>query len=136
MGFSPRFTRLIKHWKGILHQEDEDNNLALTDFVPTKPYVALRPPLAFLQFEHGELEDIPIWPGFLIGRATNCHLTVADQSASRVHAGLVLQNNSWLIQDLGSTNGTTVNGDKILSFPLTSGDRIQIGLTVLVYKER
>lgn len=136
LGFLSRYGILIKDRKGKDGLRDEDNNLAVEDLEPTKPYIFARQPLGFLQLEGSEADQIQIRVGFLIGRDSSCHLTVPDLSASRIHASVLWQGNNWLIQDLDSTNGTLVNGSKISSSPLRSGDRIQIGQTVLVYEER
>lgn len=63
----------------------------------------------------------------LMGRqAPNIKLT--DAQTSRRHAEIFLQNNAWLIRDLGSTNGTWVNGQKIVQITeLEVGDRLVVG---------
>ncbi len=75
-------------------------------------------------------------PGFLVGRGLSCHLTLDDPGSSRVHASFSLLGEGWLLKDNCSKNGTLVNGEPIGSTLLKTGDRIQIGQTVLVYEER
>ncbi|NMA62111.1 MAG: FHA domain-containing protein [Firmicutes bacterium] len=134
---SARLGTLIAELKGKLQLQDEDNDLAQDDQIPTKPYVVIKPSLAYLLLEGGEQKMVSLHPGFLIGRGASCHLVLADPSASRVHASFSWQGEAWLIQDNRSTNGTLVNGTKIRgTAPLRSGDRIQIGQTVLTYEER
>lgn len=48
-----------------------------------------------------------------IGRSTHCDITIADRFLSRRHARLTLVDGAWLIDDLGSRNGTFINGRKI-----------------------
>jgi hypothetical protein len=67
-----------------------------------------------------------------IGRAPECELTVRDSRASRRHARLVARNGVLVLTDLGSTNGTRVNGHGISEVVLGAGDRIVIGETSLV----
>lgn len=70
-----------------------------------------------------------------IGRSTDNTVTVADAQASRKHAEIRYENGRHVIVDLGSTNGTSVNGAK-LSGPhtLTHGDQITIGESHLRYE--
>jgi hypothetical protein len=65
---------------------------------------------------------------FLIGRAAVCDLMLADPSVSRHHAELRRQGEEWLLADLGSTNGTRLNGWRI-SGPVSvhPGDRVAFG---------
>lgn len=66
----------------------------------------------------------------VMGRDTNCDITVNDISASRNHAELSLTpQGQWVIADLQSTNGTLVNGTPVASQPLYVGDVITIGET-------
>ncbi len=63
----------------------------------------------------------------LLGRQAP-NIVLADAQTSRKHAEVLLENNTWLIRDLDSTNGTWVNGQKIAQITeLEVGDRIVIG---------
>ncbi len=63
----------------------------------------------------------------LVGRQAQV-IKLTDAQTSRKHAEVLLQNNTWLIRDLGSTNGTWVNGQKISHITeLEAGDRIVMG---------
>jgi len=70
---------------------------------------------------------------FLIGRGSDCQLTLADGEASRRHAMLRPQSDgSVVLEDLGSTNGTYVNGQRITGpVTLRGGERVRIGDTEL-----
>jgi pSer/pThr/pTyr-binding forkhead associated (FHA) protein len=60
---------------------------------------------------------------------------VADPGASRRHAQIRHQDRGYVLTDLGSTNGTLVNGEFVNgSRPLMQGDRITIGNTVLEFR--
>lgn len=72
-------------------------------------------------------------PQLLLGRSTQCDVRVNDSEASRRHARLTLQNDQWSIADMGSSNGTYVNGHAIKEQPLQQGDQIQIGRTILLF---
>lgn len=64
----------------------------------------------------------------LLGRDPSSDLAVNDVEVSRRHARLIAQSNGYAVEDLGSTNGTFVNGQRIKSAaPLRSGDIIRMG---------
>lgn len=67
-----------------------------------------------------------------IGRSPECELVLRDSRASRRHARLTARNGVLVLTDLGSTNGTRVNGHRITEVVLGAGDRIDIGETTLV----
>src|SRR6266566_5241136 len=69
---------------------------------------------------------------FLIGRSDNAHLYLPeDKFFSRHHCLLEIDPPRCFLRDLGSTNGTFVNGQKVSEVFLRNGDRIQGGQTVL-----
>jgi pSer/pThr/pTyr-binding forkhead associated (FHA) protein len=70
-----------------------------------------------------------------IGRAPSCQIRLDDTYISQLHAKISDRNGSWVVEDLGSTNGTYLNQRK-LSVPteLSPGDRIRVGKTVLEMK--
>src|ERR1043165_8967921 len=69
---------------------------------------------------------------FLIGRSDNAHLYLPDDRFfSRHHCLLEIAPPRCFLRDLGSTNGTFVNGQKVAEVFLRNGDRIQGGMTVL-----
>jgi diguanylate cyclase (GGDEF)-like protein len=62
-----------------------------------------------------------------IGRSSHCDLRICDHSISRQHAEIRVTDQDCLILDLESTNGITVNGSRVQTHPLQSGDTIQLG---------
>jgi hypothetical protein len=68
-----------------------------------------------------------------IGRLPECDLPLADSNVSRRHAQLRRDGDIVYLIDLGSTNGTLVNGALIRQHRLSNGDRITIGTTSLQY---
>jgi hypothetical protein len=70
---------------------------------------------------------------FVIGRSRECDLRVSDGNASRRHAEITREGDSFVLVDLGSTNGTELNGRRISREELANGDRITIGATDLVF---
>lgn len=70
-----------------------------------------------------------------IGRESARDIVVPDINASRTHAEIHQEpSGTWIIADLGSTNGTFLNGRQIKSAPLRAGDTIVIGTTELVFR--
>ena len=67
-----------------------------------------------------------------IGRADHCTIRLDDDYASQVHARLSSRNGAWVVEDLGSTNGTFLN-ERRLESPgeVRPGDRVRVGTTVL-----
>jgi two-component system, NtrC family, response regulator AtoC len=72
----------------------------------------------------------------LIGRTSSAHVSISDASVSRRHALLRLTSTAWTIEDLGSANGTSLNGhalDPNHPKPFRPGDVIEVGdIAVLV----
>jgi hypothetical protein len=72
------------------------------------------------------------WSGaqreLLVGRAPRCDITLADQTVSRRHARLLFRDGEWIVQDLRSRNGVTLNGARVGRSRLRPGDRLGLGL--------
>jgi len=67
-----------------------------------------------------------------IGRAAGCQITLDDTYASQIHARVFTRDGAWQVEDLGSTNGTWLNRQKVSGpMVIASGDRLQIGNTIL-----
>jgi FHA domain/Domain of unknown function (DUF1707) len=65
---------------------------------------------------------------FTIGRDDGCDLVLGDLSVSRLHARLERDGSGWLLEDLGSTNGTRLNGWRVSGqVPVRSGDQVSFG---------
>ncbi len=71
----------------------------------------------------------------VLGRDGSTPLRLHDTEISRKHAVFECQGNHWRLRDLGSVNGTQVNGRTIQEVQLRPGDQIQMGKSVLVYSE-
>jgi pSer/pThr/pTyr-binding forkhead associated (FHA) protein len=67
-----------------------------------------------------------------VGRGGGCGVAINDRMVSQLHARIFRRNGQLFIEDLGSTNGTLLNGKKV-SAPaaVRKGDRLQVGKTVL-----
>ncbi len=70
----------------------------------------------------------------VLGRMADCDVVVADPRSSRRHAEIRPSGSGFVISDLGSMNGTVVNGAAIREQPLADGDEIRLGNTVLRFE--
>lgn len=67
-----------------------------------------------------------------VGRAAGCHVTLDDTYASQLHARVFVREGQFLVEDLGSTNGTYLNRQRVSSpVPFRKGDQLQVGNTVM-----
>jgi S-DNA-T family DNA segregation ATPase FtsK/SpoIIIE len=75
------------------------------------------------------------WSGaqdtLVIGRAPSCDIALGDQTVSRRHARLLFRDGAWIVNDLASKNGVTVNGTQVGRCQLRPGDRLGLGLQLL-----
>jgi diguanylate cyclase (GGDEF)-like protein len=71
----------------------------------------------------------------MIGRAPEADLTLSDQMISWHHARIEDRGDGFALYDLGSTNGTTVNGESRAEFLLKPGDRIVFGATAVSFEK-
>ncbi len=71
------------------------------------------------------------WAGgdedLLIGRHESCDVVLENDSVSRRHARLLARDGSWIIEDLASLNGTSVNGVRVGRCQLQPGDHLSLG---------
>ena len=68
---------------------------------------------------------------FIIGRVDSCDLKIEDDLVSRNHCKIIKTTNEVEIHDLGSTNGTLVNGQRIETATLKENDKIQVGSSTI-----
>ena len=72
--------------------------------------------------------------GATLGRSRECDVVLSDPNVSRRHAEVRPRGGSWVLRDLGSTNGSRVNG-RLIEGPevLKPGDEVEVGSTVLTF---
>lgn len=68
----------------------------------------------------------------VIGRREDCDLRIPLGEISRKHCKIVRSGGSFLVEDMGSSNGTYVNGRRVQSLDLEAGDTVQVGPVVFV----
>ena len=93
------------------------------------------PPLPSTLIVHvpdGRPKSVRLETTTTIGRGPACELRIDDTYASAEHARIFARNGAWYVEDLGSTNGTYVNEQRLAApAMLTASDRIRIGTTVV-----
>lgn len=73
--------------------------------------------------------------GITIGRSTECDVSLDDYTVSRNHARIKFEDGRFYLYDLGSSNGTYVNGERVLRHELRDRDETAIGETSFIFKE-
>ncbi len=74
----------------------------------------------------------PLAEELTVGRAAGCQVTIDDTYASQIHARVFSRDGQLFVEDLGSTNGTFVNRQKVNGpQAFRRGDRLQVGNTVM-----
>src|SRR6516225_5766685 len=88
-----------------------------------------------LRFISGKYQggEFPMVPNkeIVVGRSSDLDMVLVEEMVSRKHARIAYENDAIVIEDLGSTNGTFVNGEKIKRAQLKEGDRVLIGTSIL-----
>ena len=82
------------------------------------------------KYQGGEF-PLPENGEIVIGRSSELDMVLVEDMVSRRHAKITVTNGQIFIQDLGSTNGSFVNGEKIKRARLSEGDRILIGTSII-----
>jgi hypothetical protein len=99
-------------------------------------------PLQTKRLQLRMLKGVPAYGVYLIegrttvGRSEESDIFLVDPSVSRNHASLTVEGDAVLVQDLGSTNGTYVNGDRVVKTHLVPGDVLIFGNTQLRLEAR
>ncbi len=99
-----------------------------------RPRPAERPPSAVVvrRADGRRLGSRRLTAPIRVGRSEGCDLRLEDAYVSQVHARLFPQDGVWFVEDLGSTNGTFLNGERVSApRPLRAGDQVRVGTTVL-----
>jgi len=72
----------------------------------------------------------------VIGRGRTADLVLSDPTISRAHAAIGFEAGDFFVQDLGSTNGTRINGKREPRSRLGDGDEVQLGKLLLRFSNR
>jgi hypothetical protein len=147
---------LVKRFRGLLHEAARDRRWRLPGelLIEFREDAAAKEGKFRVDAEHDSNAEAPRptalpvltlvgdskdWPldsdQLVVGRQEACDIVIPDPNASRRHAELARKEDGWWIRDLGSSNGTFVNGTLLKERRLRSGDRIRIGKTELEYQD-
>lgn len=98
---------------------------------------SIRPGMGYLKVVRGAADNpkYPLGKETTIGRAHTNHIVLKEARISRQHAIIRQAGKEFVIEDLQSSNGVMVNGEKIKEHVLSKGDQIQIGDFVLEYNQ-
>ncbi|MBK9156689.1 MAG: FHA domain-containing protein [Propionibacteriaceae bacterium] len=91
-----------------------------------------------LKIVHGRQEGLvmELGDGLMIGRSADCRLILDDDYVSTRHARIVRTEEGYLVEDLGSTNGTYLNNERISApLPFTFADELRIGRTLMILEK-
>lgn len=132
----PRAGQLVSHPMAPSELDPSDPTLPAT--IPPPPARAKRRPrgavakLVVLQPRERKGATFSLTSEITIGRASSCTISILDDSfVSQVHCRLFQADGSSWIEDLGSTNGSYLNGARLVSVqPIAKGDRLQIGSNI------
>lgn len=109
-------------WKGLQKNEEAEVNTHT-------------PAQVTIEEGKGQGKQIALRPVTGIGRAATNVVAVNDLFTSMNHALILWRENLWWLEDLKSHNGTYLNGEPVTQpVPLTSGDLVRIGETVLKFE--
>ncbi len=90
------------------------------------------PTLVFVEPVETAGSSFPVNGTLTIGRAAGCEITLDDTYISQLHARVSLADHGIIVEDLGSTNGTYLNRQRVTGPVVVNiGDRIQVGGTVM-----
>jgi pSer/pThr/pTyr-binding forkhead associated (FHA) protein len=88
--------------------------------------------VAVLEGESHKGKTFDLSDEFILGRSDKCHLVLDDAYVSTVHARIFSKGEIYVVEDMGSTNGTYLNRKRVTTpTEVQRGDRIKVGKTVL-----
>jgi pSer/pThr/pTyr-binding forkhead associated (FHA) protein len=89
--------------------------------------------IVLVMFKDTERREFPVTePRTILGRRHDCSLRIPTKDVSRQHCEIAVEKNVVTVKDLGSSNGTFINGKRIAEAPLAAGDRLRLGPVTFV----
>ena len=94
-------------------------------------------PRLILKGAAGDLSEFPLGVNSVLGRSTSATVRLADREVSRKHSRVDFEEGDYVVKDLGSSNGTFVNGKRIFGpTALNDGDEVLIGTSKMEFRLR
>lgn len=93
----------------------------------------IRGPRLTGRFADGTLGEFPLGPATSLGRHPSNTLRLVDREVSKEHAVIERVGKDFILKDLGSSNGTFVNGRRVKELKLRDGDEISLGASRLIF---
>jgi pSer/pThr/pTyr-binding forkhead associated (FHA) protein len=91
-----------------------------------------RPSMLMVSSDGQKPRSVRLDASTTIGRSVECELRLDDTYVSQQHARIFDRSGNWYVEDLGSTNGTFVNEQRLVApAMLTPGDKIRVGQTIV-----
>src|SRR2546426_5593792 len=92
-------------------------------------------PRLILEGVAGEVTEYPLGDNNVVGRSTTATVRLADREVSRKHSQIDLAGDRFILTDLGSSNGTFLNGKRIVEpVPLEDGDEVVVGTSKMEFR--
>ncbi len=115
------------------HPQDDDTHLLLNSGARLSYADVVRPIVGQFRTPDGSIVPL-VEPEYLIGRHRENTIQLGDPGVSGFHARIYRGPEGYVLEDLKSRNGTWVNGERVYQVTLTSGDRVHLGTTDLLYE--
>lgn len=137
-GIQARLVRVEDHQEGRLAQAEHGHTMIYSSSERLRSQVPAQEPIRTERaFIHAAGRRLLLSPrGAVIGRSRGCDIVLEDAGVSRRHAKVSPSEQGWMIEDLHSTNGVSVNGQRLGGGPtiLGDGDQIELGNTQIVFE--
>jgi two-component system, cell cycle response regulator len=114
-----------------MHDEWDEKTVVSMEVAATAPSGRKRARLIVLAGGNvGEMYEID--PQLVLGRGREADVRLQGDGISRKHARVHLEGEGVAFEDLGSTNGSFINGERVMRHELNEGDKLQIGTSVIL----
>jgi hypothetical protein len=114
-------------------ERDDDTSLLVNSDAHLSYADVVRPIVGQFRTPDGSIIPL-VEPEYLIGRHRENTIQLSDPGVSGFHARIYRGAEGYVLEDLKSRNGTWVNGERVWQMTLTSGDRVHVGTTDLLYE--